>query len=79
MRHQRGGADGQHLRNRDHDERQVSREADGGDRIRAEPAHPEKIDQYIERLEDHAHEHEARGFQEMVCQGAGREVLHTAV
>ncbi len=79
VRHERGGADAKHLRDRDHDERQVAGQPDRSDRVGAEPAHPEQIDQDVERLEDHADQHEARRFEEVARQRTGGEVLHMAV
>ena len=79
VRHQRRRADAQHLGDRDHHERKIAAEANRADRVGAEASHPEQIDQDVERLEDHADEHEAGRLEEMSGEGTGREVLHKAV
>ena len=65
VRDERRRADAEHLRHREHDEHQVAGDADGGDGLRAEAADPVQIDQEVQRLEDHRHEHEAGGLEQM--------------
>jgi hypothetical protein len=77
VRHERGRTNREHLRDRDDDERQVGAQADRRDGIGPQPSHPKQIDQHIQRLKDHADEHEARRLEEMAGQGTGGEVLHT--
>ncbi len=76
MRHQRGDADAEHLRDGEHDERQVPGDRHAGDRLLAEPADPVEIDQEVQRLKDHGHQHEAGRFQQMPRDRPGGEVLH---
>src|SRR5438552_15547629 len=46
--------------------------------MRAEPADPVEVDQEIQRLEDHRHEHEGRGLQQLPGERSGGEVFHCA-
>ncbi len=71
-----GGADAEHLREGEHDEGEVAGDADGGDGGGAKATHPVEVDQEVEGLKQHGHEHEARGFQQVAGDGAGGEVLH---
>ena len=73
---QRGGADAEHLRHRQHDEHQVAADADRRHRFLAEATHPVEIDQEVEGLEQHGHQHEAGGAQQVPGDRAGGEVLH---
>ena len=79
MRHHRRRTDAQHLREGQHHERQVGTDADRGYGIGAEPPDPEQIDQHIERLKDHADEHEAGGLDQMAGERSCGEVLHRRV
>ncbi|MEJ7758583.1 MAG: hypothetical protein WKF55_03200 [Gemmatimonadaceae bacterium] len=75
VRHHRCRTDAEHPRQREHDERQIAGNAHRRDRIRPESPHPVEIDQEIQRLKRHRHEHEARRFQEMACDRSGGEIL----
>ena len=76
VRHDGRRADAEHLCQGEHDKGEVAGYCNGGDRVRAEPADPVQVDQEIQRLEDHRHEHEARGLQQMPGERSGGEVFH---
>ena len=76
VRDQRGRSDAQHLRGGEHEEHQVAADGHGRHRVRPEAADPVEVDEDVERLEDHADEHEARGLQQVRGDRAGREILH---
>ena len=76
VRHGGRRADAEHLGQGKHDEGGVAGYCNGGDRVRAESANPVEVDQEIQRLEDHRHEHEARGLQQMPGERSGGKVFH---
>jgi hypothetical protein len=76
VRHDGRRADAEHLCQGEHNKRKVAGYSNGGDRVRAESADPIEVDQEIQRLEDHRHEHEARGLQQMPGERSGGEVFH---
>src|SRR4029079_15649875 len=76
MRHEGGNADAEHLGDREHDKRPVAGNANPGNRLFPESSDPVQIDEEIEGLKHHRHEHEAGGLQEMARQRAGRQILH---
>ena len=65
MGDQRGGADAQHLRRRQHDEQQVAADADSRNGLGPEPSHPVEVHQHVQRLKQHRHQHVAGGLQQM--------------
>lgn len=71
-----GGAHAEHLRQGEDDEGEIAGDGDGGDGRGAEAAHPVQVDEEVEGLRDHRHEHEARGLQQVARDRAGGEVLH---
>ena len=56
-------------------EREVPGDADAGNRFLSEPSNPGQVDQEIERLKHHCHQHVAGRLQQMAREGAGREGL----
>ena len=60
VRHERRRADAQHLRDGEDDEREVAGDADAGHGLLSQPSDPVQIDEEVERLEDHRHQHVAR-------------------
>ncbi len=76
MRHKRRDADAQHLRNRQNDECEIPGNADARDRFLPQPPDPVQVDEKIQRLKHHRHEHEARRLEEMARDRSGRQVLH---
>ncbi len=78
MRHHRRRPDAEHLRDREHEKRQVGADADRRHGVGAQAPDPEQIDQHVQRLEDHAHEHEAGGLDQVAGERSGGEVLHGA-
>ena len=79
MRDERGCADRKHLRNREDDEGQVAGDAYAGDGFSSEAADPVEVDEEVQGLENHRHQHEAGGLQKMACDAAGGEVLHRQI
>ena len=76
VRHGGRRADAEHLCKGEHDKGEVPCYSNGCDSVRAEPANPIEVDEEIQRLEDHRHEHEARGLQQMSAERSGGEVFH---
>ena len=70
VRHERRRAHGEHLRHGEHDGHQIPRDADRGDRLFAKTPDPVEIGEEIERLENHRHQHEAGGFEQVIRDGA---------
>src|SRR4029450_716866 len=74
--HERGRADAEHLRDREDDEREVAGDADPRHRLLTQAADPVQIDEEIQRLEHHRDQHEAGRLDEMLRDGALRQILH---
>ncbi len=74
--HQRDGAHAQHLRQRDHQQRDVARGGDAGDRLLAESRHEPEVDHQVQRLHQHADGDGQRHGHEMAADGALGEVTH---
>ena len=62
---QRGGADAEHLREREHDHVQISGHAHRRDRFLAKRSNPKHVRQQIERLHYHGHRHERRHVEQV--------------
>ena len=69
-------ADAEHLRGGQNDERQVAGDADSGDRLGPQSADPIQIHQDVERLKDHADQHEAGRLEKVARERSGGQVLH---
>jgi hypothetical protein len=65
VRHQRRRADAEHLRRREHDEHQIAAQSDRSDGVGAQSSDPIEVDEYVEGLKHHAHQHEAGGLEQM--------------
>jgi len=79
VRHERGDAHPQHLRDREHDEGEVARDTHAGDRLLAEAADPVKVHEKVQRLKDHRDQHEAGRLQQMSRDGPRSQILHSAM
>jgi hypothetical protein len=75
--HHRRRADAEHLRHRQDDERQIAGDRHARDGLLAEPADPVQIDEEVQRLKDHRHQHETGGLQQMSGDGSRSQVLHS--
>jgi hypothetical protein len=78
MRNDGGCSDAKHLRHCENDERKVAGDTDSSDCIGAESPNPVQVDEEVQSLKYHRHEHEAHGFQQMARNRAGRQILHIA-
>ena len=73
-------ADAEHLGQGEDDEGQIADDADRRDRLGSEPADPVEVDQEVQGLEKHRHEHEAHSRKQVLRERASRQVaLHLGV
>ncbi len=77
VRHQRHGADAQHLRQRDHEQRDVAGRRDAGDGFLADAGHEIQVDHEVHRLHQHADGDGDRHGDEVAPDGALGEVAHS--
>jgi len=79
MRHQRHGADAEHLRKREHDEHRGAGRADTGERRVAQLRDEVEVHDVIQRLQEHARGDRRRHADQLPVDRAVREVLHAEI
>ena len=76
LRDERGCADTEHLRQRQHYHREIAGHTNRGDRFLAEMPHPIKISQQVESLHQHADREEGGHLQQVFGDGTLGEIFH---